>query len=214
MALYTVNDVVLKVHDLLEESTDVNVISAARLIKLTSDAQKWVAAESGCYQSWGTITLLASTVRYSPPTGASAVLSIEYNYGNDVGVRPLIPISPDAIPHAADSDYPYFWAYRGNYVSIYPSIPSLPDNATLNVLIAKLPDALTALTDSLVIPDDYQMVVPYYVAKEIAIKDNQLTKAQWLVQEIMRYTKEGIAQYSKKGIVGVSTPAGTSGNAN
>ena len=215
MALYTVSSAITKVKILIEEANDTNVVTQDELIELASEAQKWVAAESGCYQAWDAVTLLANTIRYTPPTGANSILTVDYNYGGDIGFRTLQEVDPNAVPHPGDVSKPYFWYYRGEKLCIYPAMPSVPSVSSVNVLITKIPASLTALTDSLVIPDDYQIVVPYHMAKEVAIKDNQPAKIAILNQEIMRYTKEGIASYAKKGTVGLSAtgPVGTPGGA-
>jgi len=213
MALFTVATAIDAVKILIEEANDVNVVTQDELIGLVSRAQKWIAAESGCYQAWDAVTLQVNTVRYTPPAGANGILACDYNYGGDIGFRTLTETDPNEVPHSADSRFPYFWCYRGEKLCVYPALPSLPSVTTVNVLITKIPDALTALTNALVIPDDYQIVVPYHVAKEVAIKDNQPTKIQILNQEIMRYTKEGIASYAKKGVVGVTAPGGEAGGA-
>ena len=199
MALYTVSGVIDKVKILIEEANDVNVVTQNELISLVSDAQKWVATESGCYTAWGTITLAADTVRYAVPTGASVPLALEYNYETDQpgsGTRYLRKADPDNIPHSSDQTVPYYWFFRGNYINVYPSLPVEPGNTTVNVLFTKLPDALTALSDSLTIPDEFQIVVPYRVAEQVAIKDNQLEKQQILSMKVKELTKEGIASYA------------------
>lgn len=202
MALYNVGTVIDKVKILIEEANDTNIITESQLITAVSDAQKWVAAEAGCYTDWDTITLVADTVRYSPPVGTSGILSLEYNYGGDQGVRNLRRVEPDGVLHAPDLDFPYFWYYRGNEISVFPSLPELPadrDSDLLNdidVLFVKVPAALTLTTEDLVIPDEFQIVVPYHVAKTVAYKDNQFDKAGIFQQEIERLTRVGIAQYS------------------
>jgi hypothetical protein len=213
VALYTVSGVLDKAKVLLEEAVDVNIVTEDQLIGLVNESQKWVAAESGCYQAWDTITLARNTVRYSAPANTSVVLALQYDYGGDIGVRNLLRIEPEAIPGAPNANLPYYWHYRGNYVSIYPKIAFLPPTTSVDILTANVPANLTALTDSLVIPDQFQIVVPYHVAKTVAIKDNQFTKAQQLEADIQRYTREGIAQYGNLGTVGTSGPGGTSGGA-
>lgn len=213
MALYKVSGVIAKVKILIEEANDVNVITEDQLITAVSDAQKWTAVETGCYSAWDTITLTASNVRYDPPADTSGILGLEYNYGGDQGVRNLERKDPDSVPHAPDVDFPYFWYYRGNKISVYPSLPELPADRDSNlsndidVLFAKVPAALTALTDDLTIPDEFQIVVPYHVAKVVAYKDNQFDKAGAFQAEIERLTKVGVAQYTRRGI----SPAGESG---
>lgn len=202
MALYDVAGVIAKCKILIEEANDTNVITEDQLITAISDAQKWVAAETGCYTDWSTITLLASTVRYSPPASTSGILSLEYNYGGDQGVRNLERKEPDGVPHSPDVNFPYFWYYRGNKISVFPSLPELPADRdsdlsnTVDVLFVKVPVALTALTDNLVIPDEFQVVVPYHVAKTVAYKDNQFDKIGAFQQEIERLTRVGVAQYA------------------
>jgi len=199
MALYTVQGVINVVKILIEEANDTNVVTENELITLVSDAQKWVATESGCYTAWGTITLAASTVRYTVPTGASVPLACEYNYETDdpgYGTRFLIKVDPDNVPHSPKDTVPLFWFYRGNKINVYPSMPTAPSNTTLNVLYTQLPAALTTTSASLVIPDEFQIVVPYRVAEQVAIKDNQLEKWQILSAKVKELTKEGIAQYA------------------
>ncbi len=202
MALYNVGTVIEKVKILIEEANDTDIITESQLITAVSDAQKWVAAEAGCYTDWDTITLVANTVRLSPPANTSGILSLEYDYGGDQGVRNLRRVEPDGVPHAPDLDFPYFWYYRGNEISVFPSLPELPADRdsdlsnTVNVLFIKVPAALTATTENLVIPDEFQIVVPYHVAKTVAYKDDQLPKAGVFQQEIERLTRVGIAQYA------------------
>lgn len=216
MALYDVDGVIAKVKILIEEANDVNVITANQLITAVSDAQKWTAAETGCYTDWSSVTLGVSTVRYTPPTGTSGILGLQYNYGGDQGERNLKRVEPDSVPHSPDVDFPYYWHYRGNKISIFPSMPELPasrDDSLSNVvrvLFVKVPAALTATTDDLVIPDEFQVVVPYHVAKVVAYKDNQFEKAGRLQQEIERLTKVGIAQYAHQPGIG---PGGEQGGA-
>ena len=209
MALYTVDGVLTKVKILIEEANDTNVVTENELITLVNEAQKWVAAESGSYQAWDTITLAASTVRYSPPADTVGVISLEYDY-DDRGVRPVIRVEPDTVPNSATDIEPYYWFYRANFISIFPSMPVEPEDTTMNVLFTKEPAALTELTDSLVIPDEFQIVVPYRVAKDVAVKDNQFEKAAFLTTEIERLTKVGIAQYAHRSGA-VSAPGGDSG---
>jgi len=213
MALYKVSSVIAKVKILIEEANDANVITEDQLITAVSDAQKWTAVETGCYTAWDTITLTANTVPYDPPTGTSGILGLQYGYGGDQGVRNLKRVDPDTVPHAPDVDFPYSWHYRGNKISVFPSLPELPADRNsdlsndIDVLFAKVPAALTALTDDLVIPDEFQIVVPYHVAKVVAYKDNQFDKAERFQAEIERLTKVGVAQYTKRGI----SPASESG---
>lgn len=208
MALYTVGTVIDKTKLLIEEAEDSNIITENQLIRAVSDAQKWVAAESGCYQSWGTITLLKDTDDYDPPATTSGVLTLRYDYGGDIGYRNLELVDPQDIPHPPDKRFPYYWFYRGTKVSIYPTLNPLPPNVTVDILTVQIPAALTALTDLLVIPDEFQIVVPYHVAKVVAFKDNQFAKAQAFNTEIERLTKVGTAQYAhQRGI----TPGGESG---
>lgn len=209
MALYTVQQVIDIVKILIEEAADTNVITQNQLITLVNNAQKWVATESGCFTAWDTITLVANTVRYDPPADASVPLILEYNYETvdpGVGVRKLREINPKDDSHAPKNNVPLFWHYRGNKISIYPSLPILPSNATIDVLFTKLPAALTALGDSLAIPDEFQIVVPYRVAEQVAIKDNQLEKQQTLSAKVRELTTDGITQYSSGAFSG--TPAG------
>jgi hypothetical protein len=215
MALYNVGTVIDKVKILIEQATDTNIITQSQLITAVSDAQKWTAAETGCYTDWSSITLATSTIRYTPPTGTSGILGLEYDYGGDQGVRMLTRIEPDDDKHAPDVDFPYFWYYRGNKISVYPSLPELPATRDSNlsnvidVLFAKVPAALTVLTEDLVIPDEFQIVVPYHVAKVVAYKDDQPWKAETFQKEIERLTKVGIAQYAHQ----TGHPGGDEGGA-
>jgi hypothetical protein len=209
MALYDVDGVIEVVKILIEEANDTNVITNNELITLVSDAQKWVATESGCYTDWGTITLAADTVRYAVPAGASVPLALEYNYETDdpgYGTRMLVKVDPENVPHSPRDIVPLYWFYRGNEIAVYPSMPVEPANTTVNVLYTQLPAALTELTDALVIPDEFQIVVPYRVAEQVAIKDNQLEKWQILSAKVKELVKEGIAQYS--GGAFTTAPAG------
>jgi hypothetical protein len=216
MALYSVQTTINKVKILIEEADDTNIITEDQLITAVSDAQKWVAAETGCYTDWGTLTLVADTVRYAPPTDTSGILSLEYDYGGDQGVRNLRRVEPDSVPHAPDENFPYFWYYRGNEISVFPSLTELPADRdsdlsnTVNVLFVKVPAALTTLPGSLVIPDEFQVVVPYHVAKVVAYKDNQFNKAAAFQSEIERLTKVGIAQYAHQASRG--TPGSPGGS--
>jgi len=199
MALYTVDDAIDVVKILIEEANDTNIITEDDLITLVSDAQKWVAAQAGCYQAWSDITLTPATVDYDPPAGTSGLLGARYDYGTNIGYRNLKNVDPLDTPPVPDFKYPYYWFYRGNKITIYPSFvnsTALPTNTTVNILAALVPDALTALSDSLVIPDEFQLIVPYFVAKNVAIKDNQLEKMQLLTMEVERLTKVGMAQYA------------------
>jgi hypothetical protein len=199
MALYTVSGVIDVVKILIEEANDTNVITENELITLVSKAQQWVATESGCYTSWGTVTLDADTVQYTPPTGSSIVLALYYNYEDDlpgVGTRMLAKVDPEMVPHAPQDSVPLYWFHRGNKICIFPSMPVAPSNTSMNVLYSKIPDALTALTDDLTIPDEFQNVVPYRVAEQVAIKDNQLEKWQILSAKVNELVKQGIAQYA------------------
>lgn len=216
MALYDVSGVIAKVKILIEEATDTNVITSNQLITAVSDAQKWTAAETGCYTAWATFALSASTIAYTPPIGTSGILGLQYNYGGDQGVRMLARIEPDEDRHAPDVDFPYYWFYRGNKIEVLPSMSELPATRddrlsnVLKVLFVKIPAALTELADDLVIPDEFQVVVPYHVAKVVAYKDNQFDKAGAFQQEIERLTKVGIAQYAHQ--LG-RAPAGQEGQA-
>ena len=204
MALYDVSGVLAKVKILIEEANDTNVITENQLITAVSDAQKWTAAETSCYTDWSSVTLGVSTTRYTPPTGTSGILGLEYDYGWDQGTRMLRRIEPDDDKHAPDVDFTYYWFYRGNKISIFPSLPELPASRdgdlsnVVGVLFVKVPDALTALTDNLTIPDEFQVVVPYHVAKVVAYKDNQFEKAGAFSREIKELTKVGIAQYTRQ----------------
>lgn len=204
MALYTVAEVIAKVKILIEEANDDNIITEGQLISATSDAQKWVAAETGCYRDWETITLLKNTIRYSAPTATSGIIGLQYDYGDDLGVRDITPARPDNVPHSPDGNAPYFWHFQGNKISVYPKLNPVPANVTVDVLYGKIPVALTASTDSLTIPDEFQIVVPYHVAKVVAIKDNQLGKVTTLNNEIQRLTAQAVAQYdtARGGAVG------------
>ena len=213
MALYTVSSCISEVRRLVEEANDTNVIEENALMQLVSAGQKWVAAESGCYQAWSTLTLLADTLRYDPPSTTSGVLTLQYNYGGDIGYRDLLRVEPGQVPHAADHEYPYFWHYRGNKVSIYPAVPTLPINRTIDILVAKLPADLTALTDSLVIADEYQILVPLRVAWTVLMKDNQLEKATGIDNKLQQLMKVGIAQYSHQSGLAPSAPSGEGGGA-
>lgn len=210
MALYTVQQIIDKVKILIEEASDTNIITTDQLISATSDAQKWVAAETGCYRDWDTITLLKSTIRYNAPTATSGVIALEYDYGTPLGVRNLVGISPDNVPDSPNPNFPYFWHFQGNEISVFPSLNPLPSNTTVNVLFGKIPIAMTTLTASLTIPDEFQIVVPYHVAKVVAIKDNQPDKITILNNEIQNLTARAIAQYDtgRSGAVG---PGGSQG---
>lgn len=199
MALYTVEGVIDFVKILIEEAGDTNIITSNELITLVSKTQQWVATESGCYTAWDTVTLTADTVQYTPPTGSSIILGVYFNYETDqpgVGTRPLMKVDPEMIPHAPLNTVPYFWYHRGNKLCVFPSMPVVPANTTLNVLFSKIPPALTALDDDLVIPDEFQNIVPYRVAEQVAIKDNQLEKWQILSAKVNELVKQGIAQYA------------------
>lgn len=213
MGLYTVGQVIDKVKILIEEAADTNVVTESQLITLVNDSQKWVAGESGSFTAWDTITLTANTVRYNVPSGASVILGLEYNYETDdpgYGTRMLSRVDPATVPHSPKDNVPLFWYYRGNQISVYPSMPVVPSNATVNVLFSKLPVALTALTDALTIPDEYQIVVPYRVAEQVAIKDNQLEKWQILSAKVKELTAEGISQYAGGAFTGPTGPGGIS----
>ncbi len=217
MGLYTVEQVIDKVRILIEEAAEGgNVITENQLIMLVNDSQKWVAGESGSFTEWGTITLEKNKVRYDVPAGASVILGLEYNYETDdpgYGIRMLRQIDPNQDVHAPKDNVPLFWYYRGNQISVYPSMPVEPGDTTMNVLFSKLPAALTALGDSLTIPDEYQIVVPYRVAEQVAIKDNQLEKWQILSAKVKELTAEGISQYASGAFTGtpVGPPAGGAG---
>jgi len=209
MALYDVDGVIDVVKILIEEAADSNVITENQLITLVSKAQQWVATESGCFTAWDTITLTADTIQYTPPTGASIVLDLYYNYETDqpgVGTRPLVRVEPGMVPHAPQDAVPLYWYHRGNKVNIFPSMPVAPSNTTVNVLFSKIPAALTAGSDDLTIPDEFQNVVPYRVAEQVAIKDNQLEKWQILSAKVQELVKQGIAQYA--GGTFTTAPAG------
>lgn len=202
MALYTVEECINKCKLLIEEAADTNVVTENQLINATSDAQKWVATEARCYQAWdtSTITLTINTVDYSPPSDTSGILGVRYDFGTNIGYRDLKRVTPENIPPPPDFSFPYFWHYRGNVLSIYPELASVSGISTvIEILIAKIPADLTALSDSLTIPDEFQLVVPYLVAKTVAIKDNQREKIAILSEEIQRLMKVGEAEYSHKG---------------
>jgi len=198
MALYTCDNVITIVKTLIEEAADTNVVTENQLIQFVSDAQIQVATESQCLQSSGTVTLLANTVSYTAPTDMESVVDVIYNYA-DCGYKSLKKINPGAIPTAADEDYPYFYYYLASKIWIFPPMASVPDTSTVTVLFAKLPTVITTKTDSLSIPDSYQMIVPYKVAMLVALKDNQLEKAAVFDNIIKSFYAGGvtaISQYS------------------
>ena len=212
MALYTVQSCIDFTKILIEEASETNVVTENQLITMVSLAQKWVAVEAGCYQSWQDITLTADESKYTAPTGTSGVLGLTYDYGDQRGERSLQQVEPGSIPHPPDELLPYFWFFNGAEIVVLPKLPEVPSNATVHVLVNKLPASLTALTESLVIPDEFQIVVPYRVAETVAIKDNQMAKQQQLNQKVIELTRRGVAQYSTSsaigGMGGPAAPAG------
>jgi hypothetical protein len=138
---------------------------------------------------------------------------LEYNYETDdpgYGTRTLPMVDPNSVPHSPKDNVPLFWYYRGNKISVYPSMPVAPENVTVDVLFSKLPVAVTVATDSLTLPDEFQIVVPFRVAEQVAIKDNQLEKWQILNNKVKELTAEGISQYaggSFTSVGGISAPS-------
>jgi hypothetical protein len=210
MAVYTVAAVVEAVKRLIEEAADTNVVTADQLIQFIADAEQRVATETQCLQAVGAITLVENQVQYNPPTGASSIIDMFYYYPND-GYKPLEKVEPGAVPTSGNNEYPYFYYYRASKIWVFPKITNTIDDANIDVIYAKLPVRVSALTDSLSIPDDFQLVVPYLVAKLVAIKDNQLSKAGVLDAIIKELFAGGITTISRSGAYapggGGSTPA-------
>lgn len=206
MALYTCQNVIDAARRLIEEADDANVVTENQLIQFVSDCQIEVANETQCLQDSSSVTLAAANVSYTAPTGAESIIDVIYNYVD--GYRSLVRIEPGVIPISADRDYPYFYYYRASKIWIFPAMTVLPNTSTVTVLFAKLPVAITATSDSLTIPDSFQVVVPYKVARLVALKDNQIQKAQDLQNIINAFYAGGITAISR---ISASAPMG--GNA-
>lgn len=207
MAIYTVSSCIEAIKRLIEEASDENVVTSNQLIQFIADCEQKVATSTQCLTDIGTVTLVADTVYYTPPTGTSSVIDVLYNYPNG-GYKSLTRVEPGSIPPAADSSYPYYWYYRGSKLWLFPAIAELPDTATVTVIFAKLPARVSALADNLSIPDDFQLIVPYQVAQLVALKDNQPVKAQQLDAIIQQLSFGGITSISKQGSYTSSSPAG------
>ena len=208
MALYTCQNVIDAVKRIIEEAADANVVTSGQLIQFVSDSQIQVANESQCLQTSGSVALVVNTIAYNAPTDTESIIDVIYKY--PWGYDSLRKIEPGFVPVAANAEYPYFYNYRANKIMIYPELEALPVATTVLVLYAKLPVAITALTDNLTIPDSYQAIIPYKVAMLVALKDNQLEKAAIFDNIIKSFYAGGItaiSKYSSSMPAGNSTPA-------
>ncbi len=202
MALYTVSDVIEATKRLIEEAGDIHVVTQNQLIQMTLDSERKVASETQCLTDTDTVSLSSSGVSYDPPSGASSIVDIVYYYPN--GMKSLRRIEPGHVPATADQLYPYFWYYRASKVWMFPWLSSVPsdsghDEDKVTVIYAKLPTTTAELTSDLTIPDDFQIIVPYLVAKLVAIKDNQMAKVQELDKIILGLAMKGSTQISQQG---------------
>ena len=199
MALYTVEQVIDATKRLTEEAGDVHVVTQDQLIQMVLDSEKKVATETQCLADTEQVTLLDSGVDYTPSGSWSSVIDVLYYYPH--GMKSVRRIEPGKVPPTSDQSYPYYWYYRASLLWLYPWLSSVPSDGGQNedevtVIFAKLPTTSAALGSDLQIPDDFQIIVPYYVAKLVAIKDNQMNKSQELDRIIQALSIKGITAIS------------------
>jgi len=220
MALYTVENVIDATKRLIEEAGDVHVVTQDQLIQMTLDAEKKVATETQCLKHYEEVSLSTSAVSYVltgddfATKSPSSIIDVLYYYPH--GMKSVRRIEPGKVPPTSDQLYPYYWYFRASLLWLFPWLSAVPAAGThscnkVTVVYAHLPTTTAALESDLQIPDDFQIIVPYYVAKLVAVKDNQMNKSQELDKIIQALSIKGITAISGQSAYGGGGEGGQAG---
>lgn len=143
----------------------------------------WRAETELAIQGWViertyTTTSTSGTREIAWPTNALAIKEVKYDY------VPLkkVTLKDDPKSDVTDpSGTPTAYAVWENTIIMYPT-----PNVTSDVILVRAfmaPDQLSATTDSLNVPDEYQIQLVDYVLGQMALKDQNLQLAQVYLQK-------------------------------
>lgn len=144
-------------------------ITDADVIRWCNDAQTEIATQNKLLQTIATSTTVVNTQDYASPTDMLALRGVRYDK-----LR-LTMLSMDDIDNVvqdrteAKGTPQYYWFF-GENISLWPT----PDEAkTLTVYYTQKPTALTATTDAISLPPQFDnRVVEYCIAQAAELDDN------------------------------------------
>lgn len=189
----TVSNVIQVVRDQINEETQ-KFFKNNVLFRLIHHAQTVLAREGWVIEDKDTsITTTASTRTYTLPSGTIAVKRCEY------AGKKLFPITFDtwddltgANASTTTTATPSFFFVWGSLLYLQP----IPDTSsqTITLYRVKMPTVISALTDTLSVPDEYEEAIQDFLLHRMCIKEKRYQEAQmhnqqWL-QAVARARKD------------------------
>jgi hypothetical protein len=149
------------------------------LYTLIWNAEKILAAELGCVESFSTLSTAASTREYTRPVAAQRISRITYD---STKLKKITFTDIDKIEGDTETsgDPEYYYEY-GAYVGL---VPTPIEIKTLKFYYNQIPTQLTSSSTAFSIPPEYAHYLADYVLSLMYIKDQQTGesdrhKAQW-----------------------------------
>lgn len=125
-----------------------------------------------------TTTSTSGTRTLAWPSNCLAIKEVRYDYDE------LDMVRLDGDPKTSSTDpsgTPESYAVWDNYIYLFPTPDT--DDDTIQIRCFMAPDQLSASTDPLNVPDEYQIVMIDYIIAQMAIKDQNLPLANAYLQK-------------------------------
>ncbi len=168
----------------LYEST-ADVWSDAELLEHLNKGMVDIATQSLATEDQETISLIASTIEYTPATDYIKIVAAQYT--NAAGVvtrlRPGHPADVGAIDENwNDSPVPTFWYEFGGKVGIYPTLSSVTTES-VKLFLVERPAKLTLTSQNITTPAIYDRALTLYIVAQALRKKRLMADSDYYMQE-------------------------------
>lgn len=188
----TASDFITQVRYYLNEST-ASFWEDAEILQWLSDGQVDIATRTGCLETTETETLQTSTTSYSLTTNFVTVKGAIYNSNKS--------LQKGSIEHMGMTKAvgePAYWFTWANNLIVYPSPESGVSGYAVVVYLTTRPTALTATTDSIVVPAQYDKALVLYAVAQALMKDKKPSEAAQIMAlyyaELDRFRADTVEQ--------------------
>jgi hypothetical protein len=156
-------------------------------------AESELALEGWVIEKTFTTPSVSGTRTLAWPSNCLSIKEVRYDY-EELDLDRL-----DADPKTSTSDptgTPTSYAIWDNYIYLFPTPDVSADTIQIRCFMA--PDQLTASTDPLNVPDEYQVQLIDYILAQMAIKDQNMTLANAYLQKWEQTVNRVRAQRRKR----------------
>lgn len=156
--------------------------SDAELLAWINQGTMDIVSRTRCLESTETITLASSTVEYTISSSYIDISTVTYT-DSDGNTKGLQKSNPQTIGHPRDTE-PAFWYEWNGKVGIFPALSSRTTEVATAFYVST-PSALTATSDTIVVPAIYDRALTLYVAAQALLKEEQYGKSARLMGEYL-----------------------------